>query len=163
MMKRGENKKYRAYLSERMKKKNPMRDPEAREKMRASIKVKIERGELKPYGGQHWGKGRPPTPAEAAFSALYPSAEYLRVFRVGRVEGFPLFYIPDFTFAEQRLIVEVDGSSHPKSGPRHEADRRKDRWFNQHKWQVVRFKNGCILSSPSKAISLLEKYGITVG
>ncbi len=46
-------------------------------------------------------------------------------------------FIADFVCFEKRVVVELDGSQHAGS----KKDLLRDKWFNQHGFQVLRFWN----------------------
>jgi very-short-patch-repair endonuclease len=62
-------------------------------------------------------------------------------------------YTVDFAFLDQKVIVECDGQywhSLPESIAR---DRRKDKFFANRGWLVVRLKEDEIMSSPRRCVS----------
>ena len=44
-------------------------------------------------------------------------------------------FIPDFVCFSHRLVIEVDGDSHEDP----ERDARRDQWFRDNGWRVLRF------------------------
>jgi len=52
-------------------------------------------------------------------------------------------YIADFLCYEARLVIEVDGGQHAESA----RDTRRDRWFAQNGFRVLRFWNNEILQN----------------
>jgi very-short-patch-repair endonuclease len=50
-------------------------------------------------------------------------------------------YVTDFVVHEPRLVIEVDGEHHFTSDGR-VRDRRRDAWFAQEGYQVLRFNTG---------------------
>ena len=52
-------------------------------------------------------------------------------------------YVADFLCYEARLVIEVDGGQHVESA----RDRRRDRWFAQNAFRVLRFWNNDVHSN----------------
>jgi len=50
-------------------------------------------------------------------------------------------YIADFCCRFKRLVVECDGGTHTDPA----KDRRRDRWFHEHGWFVLRFDDHDVL------------------
>ncbi len=61
-------------------------------------------------------------------------------------------YIVDFVCLKRRLIVEVDGDSHDDLA----RDARRDRWFLDRGWFVLRFWDDYILDQMDDALGLIE-------
>ena len=61
-------------------------------------------------------------------------------------------FIADFACLEARLIVEVDGDSHSDTA----RDRRRDRWFEEHGWFVLRFWDAYVLDQTDDTINLID-------
>ncbi len=62
-------------------------------------------------------------------------------------------YIADFVSLSHRLVIEADGSQHADNP----ADRRRDRWFAENGFRVLRFWNNDILArSESVTDALFE-------
>jgi very-short-patch-repair endonuclease len=49
-------------------------------------------------------------------------------------------YIADFLCHSAKLVVELDGATHSTDAERH-YDRRRDRWFGENGFSVLRFTN----------------------
>ncbi len=60
-------------------------------------------------------------------------------------------FIADFACLKARLIVEVDGDSHTDPA----RDRRRDRWFLDHGWFVLRFWDTYVLEQTDDALDLV--------
>jgi adenine-specific DNA-methyltransferase len=61
-------------------------------------------------------------------------------------------FIADFACLKARLIVEVDGNSHTDAS----RDRRRDRWFEEHGWFVLRFWDDYVLDQTDDTINLID-------
>ena len=61
-------------------------------------------------------------------------------------------FIADFACLKARLIVEVDGDSHTDPA----RDRRRDRWFHDHGWFVLRFWDTYVLEQTDDALDLVD-------
>lgn len=156
MAKRSENQDYRDYLSNRMKAKNPMSSDASRSAMRGKVLSLQQSGELLPFGNQRkHGNGGAPTEAEATFLQTFPQALFNHAVSLGDGER-PFHYKIDAAFVEQKIAVEIDGTSHVG---REEADRRKDARLSRIGWTVLRMTNEDVLSG--KFASLLLPSGIT--
>jgi very-short-patch-repair endonuclease len=53
-------------------------------------------------------------------------------------------YIVDFVCYERRLVIELDGSQHADSA----YDERRDGWFRERGYTVLRFWNTEVMSNP---------------
>jgi 2-isopropylmalate synthase len=54
-------------------------------------------------------------------------------------------FVADFLSYQHRLVVEADGSQHVDNP----ADRKRDAWFEENGFRVVRFWNNDILTRPA--------------
>ena len=61
-------------------------------------------------------------------------------------------YIVDFVCIRGKLIVEVDGDSHEDR----EYDARRDRWFIDRGWFVLRFWDDYVLDHTDETLGLIE-------
>ena len=61
-------------------------------------------------------------------------------------------YIVDFVCLDRRLIVEVDGDSHDDR----DYDARRDRWFHQRGWFVLRFWDDYFLDQIDDTLELID-------
>ena len=55
-----------------------------------------------------------------------------------RINGKPLFFIPDFYCSEKKLIIEIDGKIHEF---KKEYDNRREEILSNMELQIIRFKN----------------------
>jgi very-short-patch-repair endonuclease len=60
-------------------------------------------------------------------------------------------YVADFVSFASRLIVEVDGGQHAESA----RDVKRDRWFAENDFRVVRFWNNEVLSNLEGVLTVL--------
>jgi very-short-patch-repair endonuclease len=58
-------------------------------------------------------------------------------------------YIADFACIEKRVIVETDGDSHDN---RRAYDARRDQWFLDHGWFVLRFWDDYVIEQTDDAL-----------
>lgn len=79
--------------------------------------------------------------------------------RAGRIEGWKFKrqqhvgpYIADFACFEARLVIEVDGGQHLESA----ADARRDRWFEENDFRVLRFWNNEVLGELSAVLERIR-------
>lgn len=60
-------------------------------------------------------------------------------------------FIADFVCFEHRLIIEVDGDSHEDGG----RDRRRDRWFLDNGWYVLRFWDDDVIKDTDRVLDII--------
>ena len=60
-------------------------------------------------------------------------------------------FIPDFVCHARNLIVEVDGDSHDNS----DRDRRRDTWFLNHGWFVLRFSGNEVSHQMDRVLEMI--------
>jgi very-short-patch-repair endonuclease len=60
-------------------------------------------------------------------------------------------YVADFVSFASRLVVEVDGGQHAES----ERDMKRDRWFAENDFRVVRFWNNEVLANLQGVLTAL--------
>ena len=58
-------------------------------------------------------------------------------------------YIADFVCFSPRLLVEVDGAAHRNP----EYDNKRDSWFREQAFTVLRFSNEDVIARPSDVIT----------
>ena len=146
--------------SERMKKNNPMRKKETREKVSKTLK-KIGH---KPI--QQGGNGKiMPIPQKILLEALGGGwcAEYsvATLLRGKSKEKYPTCYKIDIAHPLKKIAIEVDGTSH-NSLIRREQDKKKTEFLEQLGWKVLRFKNDQILQSITSVLKDIPHFSQTV-
>lgn len=123
----------RKYASARMKRKNPMKDPKARAKVSASLRVAGRRPRVR------GGNGHRTVPQVLLAKALgWPTEVSIPIKMPGW--GFPKAYKVDIGNEVLKIAVEVDGNSHRTLKGR-EKDRKKDFALGMLGWTVLRFWN----------------------
>ena len=60
-------------------------------------------------------------------------------------------FIADFVCFEHRLIVEVDGDSHRDPA----RDHRRDRWFLDNGWYVLRFWDDDVINDTERVLDII--------
>ena len=60
-------------------------------------------------------------------------------------------YVADFLCFEFRVVVEVDGGQHAESA----RDARRDRWFSENGFRIIRFWNNDVLSNLDGVLAVL--------
>jgi hypothetical protein len=138
----------REYASDRMKTRNPMRLPESRAKMSATLQAIGHAPKLR------GGNGRPPTEAERTLFAMFASIGFEPQvnIRTGYGPGngvYPTVYKPDMGNWALKIALEADGSSHT-SHERRAQDVKKDAFLRGLGWTVLRFSNEQILKRPTE-------------
>ncbi len=66
-------------------------------------------------------------------------------------------YIADFLFAETKLILEVDGSSHFLPG-RREHDQIRDAYMQKRGFRVIRFSNCAVIRSMDLVLERIDEF-----
>ena len=63
-------------------------------------------------------------------------------------------FIPDFVSFEGMIVVEVDGGQHSLS---RELDQKRDEWFEEQGFRVLRFWNNQILKEMESVLDSIRK------
>lgn len=125
----------RRRLSERMRTRNPMQDPEVRSRMSETLRLRGHRPR------RRGGNGRGPTePQRLLAEALGWEMEFVVKTGRPRQAGRPTHYKLDIANPHLMMAIEVDGGSHCPLA-RQEQDARKSAWLIGAGWQVLRFSN----------------------
>src|SRR5262249_35112210 len=123
------------HASARMKARNPMMNPEVKERMRKKL---IEIGHKPRIRG---GNGKPMAiPQQLLTEALGWKSEHIVLTKKGRNSGYPGHYKIDIAMPESMIAIEVDGGSHCPIA-RKISDARKDEFLKSCGWTVLRFSN----------------------
>jgi len=62
-------------------------------------------------------------------------------------------YIADFISTEKKMIIEVDGGQHFES----DKDAKRDRWFHQQGYNVLRFWNNDVLQNIEGVLEVISE------
>src|SRR5215467_11589883 len=62
-------------------------------------------------------------------------------------------YIVDFVCRERRLVIEVDGGQHAEN----ERDLTRDRWLQDHGYQVLRFWNNDVIENTDGVLEAIAE------
>lgn len=142
----------RKHASERMRKRNPMKRPEVRQRVSQTLRAI---GHKPPVQG---GNGRGLTvPQSLLLKALGDGwvAECAVKTKQPRVKGgYPPAYKVDIADPSRKIAVEVDGSSHNTVANR-KKDAKKDGLLRSLGWTVIRVSNGDVLSDVSACASMI--------
>lgn len=130
--------RFAALSSDRMRKRNPMRDPKVRAKASATLRAI---GHKPPIRG---GNGTGATIAQVKIREALGS-EWEIEFTIGtgkgaRALGLPGHYKVDVALPRLKIAVEIDGGSHC-SIARRKADERRDAYLAGLGWRTFRFSN----------------------
>ncbi len=150
--------------SERMKTKNPMKDPQVARRALASSK---QRFLSDPTHGWHQNVARMQSwlhkhPSTSQL-LLYPLLDALRVpfereYRIAvgrRLEKSKSYYIADAAFVDGRLDVEVDGWWHYNDPRVQESDRIRDETLQANGWDVLRISGSYLFNHPEETKALV--------
>jgi very-short-patch-repair endonuclease len=139
MRRRSSNPKYRNYLSDRMKKKNPTRLKSVRKAVSKSAKTRMAEGSMNPYGRGVFGNGGELTPTQKLISEMLrgSTTELSVALKDGER---PHHYKVDVAIPSKMIGIEVDGSSHKC---RKLQDERKDLRLRRVGWKIVRIPENC--------------------
>ena len=152
--------------SERMRARNPMRDPEIARRALATSKARYE---IDPTHGWHrnpqrldaWRHRHPSKGQERLYSILDEMGiAHEKEFRIQpeiRLEGSKKFYVADAAIPDQRLDIEVDGYWHVKSPSVRATDRIRDRTLEENGWRVLRIWSRDLFGHEQSVRDLLEE------
>jgi endogenous inhibitor of DNA gyrase (YacG/DUF329 family) len=129
----------REYASERMKQKNPMRDPAAKARMKTTLRAM---GWKPPKRG---GNGQLTVPQLLLSVALGWETEVPVRTEKPKGSGYPGAYKVDIGNALLKVAIEVDGGSHSSLARRAE-DQKRDALLVSLGWTVLRFSNQEVLT-----------------
>lgn len=141
----------RKYASERMKRKNPMHNPQTREKVKTALRAM---GWKPPVRG---GNGHPlPVAQQLLACALGWETEYAVTLhgRVQDIEHLPTCYKIDIANSELLIGIEVDGKSHHLQSRQHQ-DRKKEAALSQLGWTILRFSNKDVTEDLQKCVQMV--------
>ena len=62
-------------------------------------------------------------------------------------------FIADFACLERKRTIEVDGDSHDDPS----ADARRDRWFLDHGWFVLRFWDDYVIEYTDETLEIIQQ------
>jgi len=130
----------RVHASDRMKKNNPMANPESKAKAWQTLK---DMGHKPPIrGGNGTGATKPQALLAQFLVGLVPRVivEHVQPTRAARGQGLPTHYKIDIALPVNMLAIEVDGNSHCLLS-RQAQDRKKVAFLNTLGWTVLRFSN----------------------
>ena len=157
--------------SERMKLRNPMKDPEVARRAIASSKARFLRDSSHGWHNnitrlQSWLHKHP----SKSLVRLYPllnelGLNYDKEYRIKvekRFERSKSYYIADAAYPNQKLDVEVGGWWHYNNTEVQEADRVRDDTLRENGWDVLRISGAYVFNHPEESKALVvEKLGKT--
>lgn len=127
---RGNNPDYKKHLSERASKNNKKRDPN---KQRDAINALIKNGKYNPYGRGRYGNGVDLTPTQKMLQSCLNLPTEISV--AVKDKQRPYHYKLDLADVQNKIGIEVDGSSHKN---RKAQDERKDKRLGEIGWKILR-------------------------
>lgn len=130
--------------SQRMKKKNPMKNPVWKEKARQTMLRMGHRPKVRGSNGQPM-----PIPQRILLAALgegWYAEHAIPTHSIGLKTGYATCYKIDIANPILKISVEVDGPSHNTLLSK-KRDKKKTRFLEGIGWKVLRFKNKRILQS----------------
>lgn len=140
----------RKYASERMKKRNPMRRAEVRDKVSQTLH---RIGHRPPIQG---GNGRPMPEAQRALSeALRWPTEVVVKTGLGPTQGYPRSYKIDIANPDVMIGIEVDGFSH-QSLERQAQDYKKTELLSGLGWTILRFTNADVTQNLTACVQTVR-------
>jgi very-short-patch-repair endonuclease len=138
--------------SERMKARNPTRDPAVIEKMRRSLagRTFLSRG----------GNGQLTEPQKMLAAKLRGSIMELAILTApvrGQFPSLPAHYKVDIALPRRMLAIEVDGNSHKQRKWKF-LDARKTEVLNALGWSVLRFSNEAVLTTLPVVLATIRSF-----
>ncbi len=152
--------------SERMRRHNPMRNPEVARRALATSKARYE---LDPTHGWHrnldrleaWRHRHASKGQERLYSLLDRlEVDYEKEFRIRpeiRLPNSRKFYVADAALPDQRLDIEVDGFWHAKSPEVRQSDKVRDRTLEENGWRVLRIWGRDLFVHEGAVLDLIEE------
>lgn len=142
------------HASNRMKNLNPMSFESVREKVSETLRA----NQFKPV--EQGGNGHEvPYAQELLGKILGWEINYILPTKMGRQSGYPTHYKINIANIEERIAIEVDGSSH-KSYKVRKQDEKKTEFLEENGWAVMRFWNEEIIADAQGcAINVLRLIG----
>jgi pyruvate formate lyase activating enzyme len=156
----------RMVRSERMQKRNPMRDPEVARRALATSKARYL---VDPTHGWHrnlerldaWRHRHPSEGQRKLYSILDRlQVNYEREFRIHpehRLAGSKKFYVADAALPDQRLDIEVDGFWHAESPEVKRSDRIRDLTLEENGWRVLRIWSRDLFAHEDSTVDLIRE------
>ena len=138
--------------SRRMSARNPMSNPEVRERVSKTLR------HMGHEPAQRGGKGRGMTiPQKILLERLGPEWEAELVIKTGlpKRDGNPTWYSADLAHSATRTCVEVDGGSHCCLKVQ-QRDARRDAILSQLGWTTLRFSNEEILANTEAVVQTIR-------
>ncbi|HYM39539.1 MAG TPA: AmmeMemoRadiSam system radical SAM enzyme [Thermoplasmata archaeon] len=154
----------RLIRSERMKRVNPMSNPETARRALASSKTRFLHD---PSHGWHrnierlrvWQHRHPSKSQERLYEILTElGIDFEKEYRICpevRLENSKKFYIADAALPGQRLDIEVDGYWHARSDDVRKSDRVRDATLEENGWRVLRIWGSDLFGHPQAVRDLL--------
>jgi hypothetical protein len=135
-----------------MKKKNPMKSPESREKMKTTLRA------IKHKPVVQGGNGKPPTVSEMLMSLAlgWDCSVIVRTKEAKKALGMkmPNHYKVDVGNPILKVAIEIDGSSHCTIA-RKEQDARKEAVLKFLGWKVFRFSNEEVIQNLDHCVQMV--------
>ena len=144
----------RKFASERIKKKNPMSDPDARKKMSETLKIIGHKPSVQRGNGR--GTTIPQNILLKELEHLEPKAEYVVKTNQPKynVHHLPSHYKIDIAIPRFLVAIEIDGRSHCAKKIQ-TADEKKTAFLKSRGWTVLRFTNAQILSNEKNCVQMV--------
>lgn len=112
--------------------------------------------------GNRGGNGLPPTKAEEIMMKIFPEAKHNEVILSGMgcssfesKTGYQHYYLPDLSWPDIRLAVELDGDAHLKP-IQQERDRKKNFVFGKLGWILLRFSNEQVMRDANSVAAIIR-------
>jgi pyruvate formate lyase activating enzyme len=152
--------------AERMRSRNPMRNPAVARRALATSKGRYL---VDPSHGWHrnidrlreWRHRHPSVGQHRLYDLLdRMGLEYEKEYRIQpekRTENSRKYYIADAALPEQRLDIEVDGFWHVKSAEAQRSDRIRDATLEENGWRVLRIWSSDIFHHLDAVENLIEE------
>jgi pyruvate formate lyase activating enzyme len=156
----------RARRAERMRRSNPMRDPEV---ARRAIETSRVRYEVDPTHGWHrnverlrtWLHRHPSAGQQRLYGILDSMGiEHEVEFRISperRLEGSKKTYIADAALLQEKIDIEVDGFWHAKSEEVRRSDKIRDMTLEGEGWRVIRIWSRDLFAHETAVRDLIEE------
>ncbi len=152
--------------SERMRTRNPMRNPDVAHRAAATSRARYL---TDPTHGWHrnlerlsqWRHRHPSEGQQRLYEMLDRlGLDYEKEYRIEPAKRLPAsrkFYVADAALPEHGLDIEVDGFWHIKSEAVKKSDRVRDATLEENGWRVLRIWGSDIFNHPDAVVDLLDE------
>ena len=146
----------RKYASERMKKNNPMKNRESREKMSRTLKLIGHKPKIQGGNGRGLTEPQRKIIQSLRVKGICCVAEHAIPTKKQKGTGYPYCYKVDIAILSKKVAIEIDGRSHGLI-QRQVIDLKKDALLKSLGWTVLRFTNQKVNSDVAGCVKAIKE------